>query len=171
MPANEKNNASAASAMTEQPELTITRTFDAPRDLVYRLFTEPTHIVHWMGPRGFTAMNFEQDARVGGRWRGMLRPDEGGRDLWQGGVFREIRPPERVSYTFAWDDDRGTPGDEMLVTIEFEDRGAKTKVTFHQTGFTSESERDGHRGGWNSSFDRFEEYLASVRGAAASARK
>ena len=46
-------------------------------------------------------MHFTQDARVGGSWRGMLRPNDGGKDLWQGGVFREITPPSRVSYTFA----------------------------------------------------------------------
>jgi len=167
MPATRKNSADHATRRAARAELTITRTFDAPRDLVYRLFTEPEHIVRWMGPRGFTAMNFEQDARVGGTWRGMLRPDDGGRDLWQGGTFREIRPPERVSYTFAWDDERGTPGPETIVTIDFADLGTRTRVTFHQTGFATKSDRDGHRGGWNSTFDRLEEYLSLVRGTAA----
>jgi uncharacterized protein YndB with AHSA1/START domain len=167
MPATGKDTVNHASSTATRPELAITRTFDAPRDLVYALFTEPAHIVHWMGPRGFTAMSFEQDARVGGRWRGMLRPDDGGKDLWQGGTFREIRPPERVSYTFAWDDDRGKPGTETLVTIDFEELGKQTRVRFHHTGFASEEDRDGHRGGWNSTFDRLEEYIASVRGTAA----
>ena len=167
MPATGKSVADASAATAKRPELTITRTFDAPRDLVYRLFTEPEHLMHWMGPRGFTPMHFTQDARVGGKWRGMLRPDDGGKDLWQGGVFREISPPHRVSYTFAWDeDDNGNPGNETLVTLEFADLGDKTRLTFHQTGFTSDGQRDGHRGGWNSSFDRFEEYLATVSKAA-----
>jgi uncharacterized protein YndB with AHSA1/START domain len=163
MPATGKSAADATAATTNRPELTITRTFDAPRELVYRLFTEPAHLQRWMGPRGFTAMHFTQDARVGGKWRAMLRPDDGGRDLWQGGVFREISPPKRVSYTFAWDqDDNGDPGNEMLVTLDFTDLGDKTRLTFRQTGFDSDGQRDGHRGGWNSSFDRFEEYLATV---------
>jgi uncharacterized protein YndB with AHSA1/START domain len=162
MPAPGKSVADASTATAKRPELAITRTFDAPRDLVYKLFTEPEHLLHWMGPRGFTAMHFTQDARVGGTWRGMLRPDDGSKDLWQGGVFREISPPERVSYTFAWDDDNGSPGIETLVTLEFTDLGDKTRLTFRQTGFTSDGERDGHRGGWNSSFDRFEEYLGIV---------
>jgi len=153
----------AASPSAKAPELTITRTFAAPRDLVYKLFTEPGHLVHWMGPRGFTPMRFTQDARVGGAWRGMLRPDDGGKDLWQGGVFREITPPKRVSYTFAWDeDDHGKPGNVMLVTLDFEDLGGKTRLTFHQSGFTTAGQRDGHNGGWSSSFDRFEEYLATI---------
>ncbi len=72
-----------------------------------------------------------------------------------------------MSYTFAWDeDDNGNPGNETLVTLEFTDLGDKTQLTFHQTGFTSDGQRDGHRGGWNSSFDRFEEYLATVSKAA-----
>jgi uncharacterized protein YndB with AHSA1/START domain len=163
MPATGKSVDDASAATVKRPELTITRTFNAPRDLVYRLFTEPEHLMHWMGPRGFTPMHFTQDARVGGTWRGMLRPDDGGKDLWQGGVFREITPPQRVSYTFAWDDDdNGNPGNETLVTLEFADLGDKTRLTFHQTGFTSYGQRDGHRGGWSSSFDRFEEYLATV---------
>lgn len=167
MRATGKDTVEKASSATARPELRITRTFNAPRDLVYRLFTEPAHIVRWMGPRGFTAMNFEQDARVGGTWRGMLRPDDGGQDLWQGGIFREIRPPERVSYTFAWDGESGAPGPETLVTIDFEELGSQTRVKFHQTGFTSAEERDGHRGGWDSTFDRLAEYLALVQGPAA----
>jgi len=152
-----------SSATTEPLELTITRTFNAPRELVYALFTEPEHIMKWMGPRGFEARSFTQDARVGGKWRGMLHPLEGGRDLWQGGTFLEIDPPSHVSYTFAWDDQNGKPGQETIVTLDFEAQGDRTKLTFHQTGFTSGPERDGHRGGWSETFDKFAEYLASAQ--------
>lgn len=163
MPAAGKNAADAAPRAPGHFELTITRTFNAPRALVYRLFTEPAHLVKWMGPRGFTATRFTHDARVGGTWRGALHPDDGGQDLWQGGTFREITPPERVSYTFAWDDEHGKRGRESLVTIAFEDvGGTKTTMTFRQTGFVTVEDRDGHHEGWNSSFDRFEEYLATV---------
>jgi len=161
MPAAGKN--AGSSATTKPLELTITRTFNAPRELVYELFTEPEHIVHWMGPRGFEARSFTQDARVGGKWRGMLHPLEGGRDLWQGGTFLEIEPPSRVSYTFAWDDENGRPSEETIVTLDFEAQGNKTKLTFHQTGFTSGAERDGHYGGWSETFDKFAEYLPSAQ--------
>lgn len=161
MPATGKN---AASAVTAAPlELTITRTLNAPRDLVYTLFTEPEHVMQWMGPRDFEARSFTQDARVGGKWRGMLHPLKGGRDLWQGGTFLEIDPPSRVSYTFAWDDEKGKPSEETVVTLDFEAHGNETKLTFHQTGFTSEGERDGHHGGWGETFDKFQEYLAAVQ--------
>lgn len=161
MPATGRN--AGSSATTKPLELTITRTFDAPRELVYKLFTEPEHIMRWMGPRDFEARSFTQDARVGGKWRGMLHPRNGGRDLWQGGTFLEIDPPSRVSYTFAWDDEDGRPSEETIVTLHFEAQGERTKLTFHQTGFTSEAERDGHHGGWSQTFDKFAEYLESAR--------
>jgi uncharacterized protein YndB with AHSA1/START domain len=164
MPATGKG---AASAATDKPlELTISRTFDAPRDLVYKLFTEPEHIVQWMGPHGFEARRFTQDARVGGKWRGMLHPVNGGRDLWQGGTFLEIDPPSRISYTFAWDDENGKPSEETIVTLVFEALGNRTKLTFHQSGFTSQGERDGHHGGWSETFDKLEQHLASVQTSA-----
>ena len=166
MPATGKNAASTKPD-SQTFELTITRTFNAPRALVWRLFTEPEHLMNWMGPRGFTPMNFTQDARVGGTWRGMLRPDKNNphtqEDLWQGGVFKEITPPERVSYTFAWEpDDSGKPGDETLVTLAFADLGDKTTLVFTQSGLTSEAKRDGHDGGWNSAFDKLDDYLATL---------
>lgn len=61
----------------------------------------------------------------------------------------------------------GNRGEDTLVTITFDAVGDKTKMTFLQTGFSSEQDRNGHRGGWNSTFDRLEEYLASVRASAA----
>jgi uncharacterized protein YndB with AHSA1/START domain len=163
MPGTKKSAAKSASSTSKPIDLTITRTFDAPRDLVWRLFTEPEHLVKWMGPRRFEARNFTQDARVGGKWRGKLHPTDGGKDLWQGGTFRAIDPPSHISYTFAWDDDNGQPGNETVVTLAFEAQGNKTRLTFHQTGFPTDEERDGHRGGWGESFDKFEEYLASVQ--------
>ena len=162
MPATENSAAESSASHAKPLGLTITRIFDAPRELVWKLFTEPEHLVRWMGPRNFEARNFTQDARVGGAWRGMLHPTDGGKDLWQGGTFRAIDPPSHVSYTFAWDAESGLPTNETIVTLDFEAHGNKTKLTFHQTGFPSEGERDGHRGGWSESFDKFEEYLATV---------
>ncbi|MEO8880507.1 MAG: SRPBCC domain-containing protein [Gemmatimonadaceae bacterium] len=166
MPATGKN-AVSASPDSKTLELTITRTFDAPRELVWKLFTEPEHLMNWMGPRGFTPMHFTQDARVGGRWRGMLHPDKDNphtqKDLWQGGVFKEITPPERIVYTFSWEGDwSGTPGTETLVTLSFADLGPQTELVFRQSGFTSEGERDGHIGGWNSAFDKLDDYVATL---------
>ena len=154
--------APAAVMEPEERVLVITRIFDAPRALVWNVWTDPSHARQWMGPRGFTATHFEQDARPGGSWRGCLKADDGSRELWQGGVFREIVEPERIVYTFAWDREDGSRGHETLVTITFADENGKTKMTFHQAVFDTVPQRDGHRGGWNSTFDRLAEFLAKM---------
>ncbi len=140
--------------------LVITRVFDAPPSLVFKLWTDPAHTKHWMGPRGFTKLHLEQDLRPGGAWRACLRPDDGGDDLWQGGVYREVVEPKRLVFTYAWDRENGRRGHETLVTVTFAEHQGKTKMTFRQAVFESVAERDGHQGGWTSSFDRLEEYVA-----------
>lgn len=142
--------------------LVITRVFDAPPGLVFRLWTDPEHAKHWMGPRGFTARYLEHDLRPGGAWRACLRPNDGGDDLWQSGVFREIVAPERLVLTFAWDGKDGCRGHETLVTVTFAEHQGRTKMTFRQAAFESVEQRDGHQGGWTSSFDRLEEYAAAA---------
>lgn len=139
-------------------ELSITRTFDAPRELVFRLWTDPVHVRRWWGPPSHPAAVFEMDLRPGGAWRGCLHGVADGRRLWQGGIVREVKPPERLVFTFAWDEE-GERGQETVVTIDFTEHDGKTLLHFHQTPFQSANERDGHRGGWNGSFDRFVDYL------------
>ena len=139
-------------------ELLIERVFNAPRELVFRAWTDPAHIRNWFGPRDYPATQVTMDVRPGGRWRGCLRSTETGNDLWVGGVYREIVPSERLVFTFAWEEE-GERGLETLVTIAFAEQGAKTLMTFRQTPFQSAGELDGHRGGWTSSFDRLGDYL------------
>ncbi len=139
--------------------LTLTRLFDAPRTLVFAAFTDPEHALNWWGPRDFPATHLEMDLRPGGAWRGCLTSPEDGRVLWQGGVFREIVPPRRLVFTFAWDEE-GERGLETLVTIEFAEQGGKTLMTFRQAPFQSDGERDGHGYGWTSTFDRLAADLA-----------
>lgn len=146
-------------------DLSIKRIFDAPRELVFEAFSNPEHAKQWMGPRGFAAIYVEQDVRPGGKWRACLHQtdDRLGKkypDLWQGGTFHEIVPPERVVYTFAWEGQGGQPMRETLITITFEELpGGKTQMDFHQASFDSVQQRDGHDQGWNSSFDRLADYV------------
>ncbi len=79
--------------------------------------------------------------------------------LWQHGVFKEVREPNRLVFTFVWEEE-GERGIENLVTIEFEDRGSKTQMTFRHAPFVSVGERDGHSYGWSSAFDRLDDHLA-----------
>jgi uncharacterized protein YndB with AHSA1/START domain len=153
--------ASASSVMpdTDDRTLTIERIFDAPREMVYGAWTDPKRGLGWMGPRHAPAFHVEGEVKAGGKWRMGLRTADG-RDLWQGGVYREVSPPRRLVFTTAWDQEDGSSGPETVITLTFEDIGGKTRMTFHQGVFNTVSNRDGHRGGWNSGFDRLAEYLA-----------
>jgi uncharacterized protein YndB with AHSA1/START domain len=161
---------SAVGGGAQLHELSITRFFDAPREMVYQAFTNPKHGSQWAGPRGFTATHVEQDARPGGKWRTVLHQTESWRhgrvipDLGMGGQFKELVPPERVVYTFAWEGQGGQPTRETEITIRFtEVDGNRTKMDFHQAFFDTVELRDGHNNGWNSSFDRLDEYLQQLR--------
>jgi uncharacterized protein YndB with AHSA1/START domain len=107
-------------------------------------------------------VHVELDLLPGGAWRACLRSTNGGRDLWQSGVYREIAEPERLVFTFAWDQSDGTPGHETQVTVTFEDRAGKTLMTLRQAAFETNESRDDHRTGWSSSFDRLGEYLSAL---------
>jgi uncharacterized protein YndB with AHSA1/START domain len=138
--------------------LLIRRVFDAPREAVWRAWTDEKYALNWWGPRHHPARHIEIDARVGGRWRICLTSVADGRDLWHGGVFREVVKPERLVFTFAWDE-AGERGEQNIVTITFADEGGKTLMTFHQAPFRSGGEQDGHEEGWSSAFDRLDDLL------------
>jgi uncharacterized protein YndB with AHSA1/START domain len=150
-----------AAARTAGPELTITRVLDAPRSLVFKVWTQPEHMVRWLGPKGFSAPSCEMDLRPGGAWRACIRSAEGV-DHWMAGNYREVVPPERLVFTFAWDNPEGEPGHQTLVTVTFADQDGKTRLTFHQAVFESVESRDSHHGGWSECFDRLADYLASL---------
>ncbi|HMI45745.1 MAG TPA: SRPBCC domain-containing protein [Gemmatimonadaceae bacterium] len=160
MPAQKSGGSSVAKTSAERT-LVIKRTFDAPRELVWKAWTDVKQAKQWWGPKGFTAPLVELDNREGGLWRARMRSPDG-KDYWQHGVTREIVPPERLSFTFIWDEH---PEEEMLVTVTLVDRGGKTEMTFRQEGFKSVEDRDGHEGGWNESFDRLVAYLKKAKPA------
>ena len=143
--------------------LVITRVFDAPRALVWKAWTDPAHAQRWMGPRGFTATHLEGDWRPRGAWRLCLRRDDNGEEFWQGGVYIEIVAPERLVYSFAWDDTNARRDHVTLVTLIFTERRGKTTMSFRQEVFETVAERDGHQLGWNSTFDRLAELLAEIQ--------
>jgi uncharacterized protein YndB with AHSA1/START domain len=143
-----------------QRELVITRVVNAPRELVFKAWTDPHHAINWWGPRDYPATHMNMDARPGGTWRHCLISTGTGQELWQHGVFREVVAPERLVFTFVWEEE-GERGIENIVTVTFADEGGKTRLTLRQAPFQSVEERDDHGYGWNSTIDRLEEHLAA----------
>jgi uncharacterized protein YndB with AHSA1/START domain len=152
--------ASAAVPASDR-EIVVTRVFDAPRRLVFRAWTEPDRAAHWWGPRGFASVSCEMEVRPGGAWRRAMRSPDGSLHIGRG-VYREISAPERLVFTYAWEDSEGRPGHETLVTVTFAERGAKTEVTLRQAVFETPVARDAHEAGWTSCLERFAEYLAAL---------
>ena len=154
----------ARSSVATRPDdrtLTVSRVLDAPRALVFKTWTQPEHIARWWGPEGFTTIRFEMDVRVGGAYRfGMRSPQ--GTEHWKRGVYREIVPPERLVFTFAWEAADGTLGPELITTVTFAEEAGKTRLTLHQSRFGSTDWRDDHIGGWTSCFERFAQYVAHI---------
>jgi uncharacterized protein YndB with AHSA1/START domain len=150
----------ASDATLDDRVLVITRIFDAPKEVVWDAWADPKQAIQWAGPRDHPAISVEGDFRVGGKYRTVLRSVETGELLPHSGVYRDIVEHKLISFTFAWEEDRGLG--EMLVTLTFEDAGkGKTKFTLRQEPFADVIERDSHNGGWNSAFDRLAEFLQS----------
>ena len=142
-------------------ELVVTRLLDAPRELVFKAWTRPEHAAQWWGPQGFTTESCRLDARPGGTFRIVTRAPDGG-IYTKCGVYREVVPPERLVFSFAWEDANGDLGPELQVTVRLEAEGARTRLTLHQSGFESVARRDDHRTGWTSCLQRFADWLAAT---------
>jgi uncharacterized protein YndB with AHSA1/START domain len=152
-------------------DLVITRTFDAPRDLVFRAWTEPERLMRWWAPKGCTTPFCTVDLRPGGRFHYCMRLPEG-REIWAIGVYREIVAPERLVYTDSFADADGNPvapghygmsdshPAETLVTVLFLEHEGGTKVTLRHTIPESVEERKGTEQGWGEMLDRLADLLS-----------
>jgi uncharacterized protein YndB with AHSA1/START domain len=151
----------AAAGAPAERVLVLEREYDAPRNLVFKAWTDAAHLARWWGPKGFQVLSWKADARPGGRFRFGMRSPEG-QEHWAHGIYREVVAPGRLVFTTAWEHPDGSPKHETVVTIILTERGGKTKLRFHQAIFDSETARDLHRGGWNSTFDSLADYLAAL---------
>jgi uncharacterized protein YndB with AHSA1/START domain len=138
--------------------LTLSRSFDAPPELLFRLWAEPEHRVRWWGPSGMALSRCEVDFRVGGQWRVTMK-NAGGYEHPVYGSFTEIDEPRRLCFTYVNEYD----GHEMLVEMDFEREGDGTRMHFRQTPFVSRPERDGHGYGWTSTLSILATYASKVR--------
>jgi uncharacterized protein YndB with AHSA1/START domain len=142
-------------------ELIITRILNAPRNLVFKVWTQAEHFPYWIGPKDFTTTFCQMDVRLGGTYRACIRSPEG-TDHWMQGVYQEIVEPESLVFTFAWEDENGKPKHQTVVTVTFAEQHDKTLMTFHQALFESVESRDSHRSGWSECFERLEAYLMTA---------
>jgi uncharacterized protein YndB with AHSA1/START domain len=141
----------------DAPALHLSRSFAAPRERVFRAFTAPTQLAKWWGPEGFTVPACTMDVRAGGAWHTVMRSPEG-KDHIVSGVYREIVAPERLVFTWAWEED-GARGHETLVTIELFETPGGTRLELTHEGFENEDRRERHRHGWSGCFDCLEQAL------------
>lgn len=164
MAAGRAEAASTSTAATADREIVFTRVFDAPRELVWKAWTDPKHVVHWWGPNGFTNTIHEMEVRPGGVWRFIMHgPD--GVDYPNKIVYDEIVKPERLVYAHSGGKE-GDPAD-FQATVTFAEQGSKTKLTMRLL-FPSAAARDhvvkqyNAIEGGNQTLGRLAEYLAKM---------
>ena len=156
-----------ATKMTEQNiKLQLTRIFAAPRELVFKAWTDANQFTQWFGAAacdGAELRSVKLDPRVGGRYRLQVRrPD--GEYFTTAGIYREVKSPERLVFTWAFEKDGS--GDEygeveppeMLVTVEFKALGKQTELLLTHEKFASVESRDRHEQGWTRCLDSLGEF-------------
>jgi len=132
--------------------LQIKRTFRAPRDKVFRAWTDRAELARWFAPSAeYSTVVPELDFRVGGRYRVEMHHKDGSVHSVSG-TYQEIRPPEKVVFTWRWDGDAAP--EHTVVTVEFQDLGNSTEVTLTHERLPSLEERDKHAHGWNGCMDQ-----------------
>ncbi len=155
-------------AEPDKPILRMTREFDAPRDLVFEVWTAPEHIPQWWGPGYLTTIVDKMDAQAGGLWRFVQRDPQGNEYAFHG-VYHAVVSPERVVNTFEFE---GAPGQVALETAVFDALpDGKTQVTATSV-FQSVEDRDamigsGMEDGAKETWERFAQLLATIQQATA----
>lgn len=140
----------------------LRRALDGSCPVVFRELTDPRELARWWGPDGFTIPSVESDLRPGGAYRIAMRPPEG-ELFYLVGEFLQVEPPERLAYTFRWEDP--DPEDrETVVTLSLHDIApARSELIVEQGDFASERRRALHEEGWSQGLGKLGELLASQR--------
>jgi len=136
-----KKNKTVLTAEPGKQEIFITREFDAPRELVFKAYTDPKLYVQWLGPHGYSMKLETFEPTSGGRWR-YIHKDPQGNEFGFHGVNHEVHAPERIIGTFEFEG-LSEPGHVVLETVKFEELpGSRTRITT-QSVFQSVADRDG----------------------------
>ncbi len=159
--------------MAESKDLTIVRTFNAPKELVWKAWTEPEHFKKWWGPREFSCPDAEIDFRIGGKFLSSMMDDNGNK-IWATGTYKEIIPNKKIVFTDSFADEKGNIVSsedygmkgvplEMMVTVLLEEENGKTKMTMTHQGLPAGEHSEGANIGWNTSFDKMVELLEQMQ--------
>ncbi|MES2475004.1 MAG: SRPBCC family protein [Verrucomicrobiota bacterium] len=154
----------------ENPDhkLVVTRTFDAPRELVWESWTQPQAVSQWLGSgNGMTVESVVMDLREGGKFRIQQKMADG-EFYTAAGIYLEVRAPERLVHSWDWEKDGSSAdfeeleGNETRVTVEFHERGQGTHVVLTHERFASTKSRDGHEKGWNDWLAMLADFIAKA---------
>ena len=159
---------------SEVERMVITRVFDAPRELVWKAWTDPKYVMRWWGPKGFTAPVCRIDFRVGGRFLCCMRTPDG-QDFWNAGEYHEIVPYEKIVSSMYFSDAEGNRIDAKELGIEheaiegvcdttlFEDLGdGRTRLTFIGNEPMESAKESGQMEGWKQILDKIAEVVAEL---------
>lgn len=169
-----------ASKPADDSELNFSRVVDAPRALVFRVWTEPEHFAQWFGPHAVAIPFCRIDPRPGGELHFCHRLDDG-MEVWVKGVYREVVAPQRLVFALGFVDPDGRPAAHpmfpdwpfdtvILTTVTFAELNGKTQLTVRQVleqelaaaVDTVRREREGAQAGWTETLERLEEYVARL---------
>ena len=161
----------------EIDRLVVTRVFDAPRELVWKAWTDPKYVMQWWGPKGFTSPVCKMDFRVGGKFLCCMRTPDG-QEFWNGGEYHEIVLHEKIVSSMYFSDPEGNKVDASQYGIEheaidgaydvvtFEDLGnGRTKLTFIGNESAESAKNSGQEEGWNELLDKLAAVVAGLEQA------
>ena len=147
----------AKEQLSPETTLKIRRTFQAPRERVFRAWTDAAELARWFAPSAeYSTRVPELDLKVGGKYK-LEMQHKGGNINKVGGTYREIVPPEKIVFTWRWENDPSAH--ESLVTIEFLDLGPATQVLLTHVQLPDVDQRDKHSQGWDGCLTRLEQYF------------
>jgi uncharacterized protein YndB with AHSA1/START domain len=161
--------------VNETERMVVTRIFDAPRELVWKAWTDPKYVMQWWGPKGWTSPACEIDFRVGGKYLFCMRAPDGGYEGWNAGEYREIVPYEKIVSTMYFADSKGNRISSAELGIEdegiddspdvilFEHIGnGQTKLTFIGNETMRNALESGQFEGWKEQLDKIAAVLEEL---------
>ncbi|WP_243855125.1 SRPBCC domain-containing protein [Diaminobutyricimonas sp. TR449] len=146
------------SSPIEAPQFSITRVFDAPRELVWRAWTEEAELAQWLHPFGVSTESVSIDVRVGGRYRYTMTNNETGEEFPTGGEYLEVEPIDRLAFT--WGEPDAPIDGAPVITLTLIPQGERTELVFHLRGYEGKAGDGFVYDGWDEALTNFGRHLA-----------